>query len=364
MHVGMSVVFQNPGRARPDHEVWRDELALADLAEPLGYDSVWTVEHHFTDYMLAPNPMQFLTWMAARTERVGLGSMVAVLPWQDPLRLAEQISLLDIVSDGRLILGIGRGAALVEFDGFRVPMDESRPRFTESAELLLEGLERGWVEYDGEHVKQPRRDIRPHPFKSFKGRTYAATVSPESIPTLARLGVGLLIIPQKPWREVEKELAAYRAQFREINGTDAPQPIFAGWTFVDRDAGRAEEMARRYIAGYFQSVLQHYEFAKPHLGNTSGYEYYGKIADRIAEVGEEKFIEFFMNLQVYGTPDSCRERIAEVRRRLGSDSFIGVFSYHGMPREEAERNMRLFAAEVMPALKDLPPVGAPEQDVA
>jgi alkanesulfonate monooxygenase SsuD/methylene tetrahydromethanopterin reductase-like flavin-dependent oxidoreductase (luciferase family) len=123
-------------------------------------------------------------------------------------------------------------------------------------------------------------------------------------------------------------------------------------------------MARRYIAGYFQSVLQHYEFAKPHLGNTSGYEYYGKIADRIAEVGEEKFIEFFMNLQVYGTPEACRERIAEVRRRLGSDSFIGVFSYHGMPREEAERNMRLFAAEVMPALKDLPPVGAPEQDVA
>ncbi len=209
MHVGMSVVFQNPGNARPDHQVWRDELELADLAEPLGYDSVWTVEHHFTDYMLAPNPMQFLTWMAARTERVRLGSMVAVLPWQDPLRLAEQISLLDIVSDGRLILGIGRGAALVEFEGFRVPMDESRPRFTESAELLLEGLERGWVEYDGEHLKQPRRRIRPQPYKSFRGRTYAATVSPDSIPTMARLGVGLLIIPQRIPADTQRHWATF-----------------------------------------------------------------------------------------------------------------------------------------------------------
>ena len=215
MHVGMSVVFQNPGREQPDHEVWRDELALADMAEPLGFDSVWTVEHHFTDYMLAPNPLQFLTWMAARTERVQLGSMVTVLPWNDPLRLAEQISMLDIMSDGRLVLGIGRGAAIVEFEGFRVPMDESRPRFNESAQMLLDGLEAGYCEFDGDYIKQPRRNIRPAPSRSFKGRTYAASVSPESLPIMVKLGVGLLIIPQKPWSEVEKELAIYRAKYHD-----------------------------------------------------------------------------------------------------------------------------------------------------
>ncbi len=362
MHVGMSVVFQNPERARPDHEVWRQELALADLAEPLGFDSVWTVEHHFTNYMLAPNPMQFLTWVAARTERVQLGSMVTVLPWQDPLRLAEQIAVLDVVSDGRLILGIGRGAALVEFDGFRVPMDESRARFTESAEMLLEGLERGWVEYDGAHIRQPRCDIRPAPFKSFRGRTYAASVSPESIPILARLGVGLLIIPQKPWSEVDKELAAYRVQYRELNGAEAPAPIVAGWTFVDPDAGRALDMAKQYIGGYFHSVVSHYQFAERHLASTKGYEYYGKIADKIAEIGEDRFVEFFMGLQVYGTPEECIERIAGVRQRIGSDAYVGVFSYAGLPPEEAERNMRLFAAEVMPALKAMPELAGAEAD--
>ncbi len=364
MHVGMSVVFQNPDRARPDHEVWRDELKLADLAEPLGYQSVWTVEHHFTDYMLAPNPMQFLTWIAARTKEVQLGSMVAVLPWHDPLRLAEQISMLDIVSGGRLILGIGRGAALVEFDGFKVSMDESRPRFAESAEMLLEGLERGWVEYDGEYIKQPRCDIRPAPFKSFKGRCFAASVSPASIPMMARLGVGLLIIPQKPWPEVEKELAEYRSQYRKLRGEEAPAPIFAGWTFVDKDAGRAEDMAHKYIAGYFKTVLKHYEFASPHLATTKGYEYYGKIADKIAEIGEDKFVEFFMSLQVYGTPEQCYERIVTTRERLGSDTFIGVFSYTGMPLGEAARNMRLFASEIMPELKKLPPVAKAQRDVA
>lgn len=364
MHVGMSVVFQNPERARPDHEVWHDELKLADMAEPLGYQSVWTVEHHFTDYMLAPNPMQFLTWVAARTKDVQLGSMVAVLPWHDPLRLAEQITMLDILSGGRLILGIGRGAALVEFDGFRVPMDESRPRFAESAEMLLDGLERGWVEYDGEYIKQPRRDIRPAPFKSFKDRCYAASVSPASIPMMAKLGVGLLIIPQKPWPEVEKELAEYRKQYREIRGEEAPAPIFAGWTFVDEDAGRAEEMALKYIAGYFKTVLKHYEFASPHLASTKGYEYYGKIADKIAEIGEDKFVEFFMSLQVYGTPEKCFETIVRTRERLGSDTFIGVFSYTGMPHEEAARNMRLFASDIMPELKKLPPIAEVQRDVA
>jgi len=202
MHVGMASVFQNPNKGRADREVYRNELRLADLAEPLGYESVWGVEHHFTDYTSAPTCCKFLTYVAGRTQRAQLGSMVVVLPWHDPMRVAEEVAMLDNISDGRLILGLGRGAGKVEFDGFRLPMDESRQRFVESAEMLLKGLESGWCEYDGTFVKQPRAAIRPAPFKSFRGRTYAAAVSPESLPIMARLGVGILIIPQKPWHEV------------------------------------------------------------------------------------------------------------------------------------------------------------------
>ncbi len=355
MKVGMAAIFQNPDRERPDLEVYQNDLRLACLAEPLGFDSVWSVEHHFTDYTMCPNVFQFLAYMAARTERIQLGSMVVVLPWQDPLRVAEQITMLDNMSNGRVILGIGRGAGRVEFEGFRQEMGESRERFVESAQMILRGLETGYCELDGAFIKQPRVAIRPTPFKSFKGRTYAAAVSPESTRIMAELGIGILVIPQKPWDDVEQELASYRQIFREVNGAEAPAPVAAGWVFCDKNPDRAYELARRYIGGYWTTVLDHYEFGKDHLKTTKGYEYYGKMADRLQKHGDQSAIDFFMNLQIWGTPEQCYEKILAVSNRLGSSAFSGVFSYAGMPWEEAERNMRLFAGEVRPELQKLAP---------
>lgn len=355
MHVGMAAIFQNPGRERSDLDVYRADMALADLAEPLGFQSIWGVEHHFTDYTMCPDVLQWLTYMAGRTKNVQLGSMVCVLPWHDPLRAAEQIAMLDNLSGGRMILGLGRGAGRVEFDGFRLSMEESRPRFVEAAEMVLKGLEQGYCEYAGTYYQQPKVAIRPSPFKSFRNRTYAAAVSPESSRIMAELGVGLLIIPQKPWAAVAEELDAYRSLYREVNGADAPPPIAAGWVFCDSDKDRAYDMAYKYIGGYWQTVLDHYKFHTDHLIGQKGYEYYGKFAENIAKVGEKETIEFFMNLQVWGTPEMCFEKILAISDRVGSDHFSGVFSYAGMEPDEAERNMRLFAAEVMPRLQQLQP---------
>ncbi|MGI8925485.1 MAG: LLM class flavin-dependent oxidoreductase [Tepidiformaceae bacterium] len=352
MKVGMAAVFQNPLNERSDHEVYQQELRLACLAEPLGFESVWGVEHHFTDYTMCPDVVQFLTYMAAKTEKVELGSMVIVLPWHDPMRVAEEVSMLDNMSNGRMILGLGRGLGRVEFEGFRVGMDTSRQRFVESAQMITEGLERGYCEFEGEVISQPRRDIRPAPFKSFKGRTYAAAVSPESLPLMAKLGIGILIIPQKPWELVQVDLDTYRGVYREVNGTEPPAPIASGWVFCDEDEGRAYEMAKRYIGGYWQTVLRHYEFASDHLQKTPGYEYYGGFAKRLSQNGgADAATEFFLNLQVWGTPAQCRDKILEIQRRVGNEHFTGVFSYAGMPYGEAERSMRLFAAKVMPELQ-------------
>jgi alkanesulfonate monooxygenase SsuD/methylene tetrahydromethanopterin reductase-like flavin-dependent oxidoreductase (luciferase family) len=355
MHVGMAVIFQNPEeRARSDGDVYQADLRLADLAEPLGFESIWGVEHHFTDYTMCPDVLQLLTWCAARTQRVQLGSMVVVLPWHDPLRVAEQVSTLDHLSGGRLILGLGRGLGRVEFEGFRVPMEESRSMFLEYAQMILEGLERGYCEFEGKHIRQPRREIRPKPFKSFRGRTYAAAVSPESSRIMAELGLGILVIPQKPWELVAEELGTYRRVYREVNGAEAPAPLCAGWVFCDEDAGRAEEMARRYIGGYYRTVIKHYELRDDHLGRTRGYETYGRIQEIVRqEGGADAAIEFFLSLQVWGTPEQCYQKVLDVQKRLGSDTFIAVFSYAGMPAEESERNMRLFARSVMPELKKL-----------
>ena len=354
MHVGMSVIFQNPGHAKPDREIYRAEIALADMAEPLGFQSIWAVEHHFTDYTMCPDPLQFLSFMAGRTKTAQLGTMVVVLPWRDPLRAAEQISMLDHVSDGRLILGLGRGAGRVEFDGFRLDMAESRPRFVEATQMVLQGLESGFVEFQGQHYQQPRVAIRPEPFKSFRGRTYAAAVSPESSRIMAELGIGLLVIPQKPWEHVAREFAEYKTLYQKVNGQPAPKPIVAAWTIVDEDESRAYERARRYIGGYWQTVLDHYEFHKDHLKGQKGYEYYGKFAEHLQQDADGA-IQFFMDLQVYGTPVQCVQKITKIADRMGSDQFTGIFSMAGMPHDEARANMELFAAKVMPALKALPP---------
>jgi alkanesulfonate monooxygenase SsuD/methylene tetrahydromethanopterin reductase-like flavin-dependent oxidoreductase (luciferase family) len=227
MHVGMGVIFQGLGEARSDRDVYREELRLGDLAEPLGFDSLWGVEHHFTDYTMCPDVLQYLTYFAGRTQRIQLGSMVVVLPWHDPVRVAEQVIVLDHMSNGRLILGIGRGLGRVEFEGFGVEQGDSRAIFVEAAETLLAGLETGNVEHQGRFIQQAPRELRPRPFASFRGRTYAAAVSPESSQIMAKLGIGILIIPQKPWELVVKELDDYRAVFRDVNGVDAPPPVGA-----------------------------------------------------------------------------------------------------------------------------------------
>ena len=354
MHVGSSTFFQNHRQALTDVEVYKNELRLADMVEPLGFDSIWGVEHHFTDYTMCPDVLQFLSYMAGRTKTVQLGSMVVVLPWHNPVRVAEQFSVLDHLSDGRAIIGVGRGLARVEFDGFKLEMSESRTRFAESTKLLVQALEDGYAEFDGELIKQPRADIRPKPYKSFKGRTYAAAVSPESSLALAQLGLGMLIIPQKPWNEVETELESYRKIFQEINGQPAPPPIVVGFTFCHEDQERAKEMASEYVGNYWESIMDHYEFHSDHLKETKGYEYYGKFTEKIERYGDQDVKDFFLDLQVWGTPEQCYDKIMTTRGRLGSESYLAAFSFGGMPYPEVEKSMRLFAETVMPRLKQIP----------
>lgn len=350
MHIGMSVIFQGLDD-RSDVDVYRDELRLADLAEPLGFDSIWSVEHHFTEYDMIPDPVQFLTYMAGRTTQVQLGTMVVVLPWNNPVRVAEEITLLDILSGGRAILGIGRGLGRVEFEGFGVPMDEARTRFVESAELLLQALEKGNVKYEGRHFIQPDRQLRPAPFQSFRGRTYAAAVSPESYPIMAELGVGILIVPQKPWPAVQADLAGYREAYESVNGVAPPAPACAAWIFCDEDEGRARVLGEEYIGRYYQSVVRHYELDGTHFDTTRGYEYYKAWSSHVAQHGPDEGARYFTGLHVYGTPQQCRDKIADIHGTIGNEALLGVFSYAGMPPDEAERNLRLFAREVMPDLR-------------
>ena len=135
MRVGVQMIFQSWGYddGVTDAEVVADEVRLGVLADELGFDALWPVEHHFDDYSFCPDNTVFLAHMAARTQRILLGTGAVILPWNDPLRVAEKIALLDHLADGRVLFGMGRGLARVEYAGFGISMDESRDRFDESA---------------------------------------------------------------------------------------------------------------------------------------------------------------------------------------------------------------------------------------
>lgn len=354
MHVGMGTVFQGWGGTLSDKEVYEVDVHLADLAEPLGFESIWGVEHHFTDYTMCPDIIQFLTFMAGRTTHAKVGSMVTILPWHDPVRLAEQIIMLDHLSKGRLILGIGRGTGKVEFDGFRLDMSKSRQTFIESAEAILSALETGVMEYDGEIIKQPRVELRPGPYKSFKNRVFSASVSPESAKIMADLGTGLLVVPQKPWKRVLEDVENFRKSFDDAFQAPPPPPFTQTLVLVDADEKRAHELGRKYLGGYWASVVAHYKFNEPHLTQTPGYEFHATMYERLNKPGGmEEMTEFYLTLVPYGTPEQVYEKLKEFTGMLGAQGLIAQFRYAGMPLEIAEPNMRLFAAEVLPALKQL-----------
>ena len=146
MRFGVQQVFQSYGYPETvtDGQVVAEEARLAGLAEGLGFDAVWPVEHHFDDYAFCPDNVVFLAHVAARTSRIGLGTGAVILPWNEPVRVAERISLLDHLSGGRVLFGIGRGLARREYTGFGIDMDESWARFDESARMVLDALETGF----------------------------------------------------------------------------------------------------------------------------------------------------------------------------------------------------------------------------
>ncbi|MEC8856190.1 MAG: LLM class flavin-dependent oxidoreductase, partial [Chloroflexota bacterium] len=152
---------------------------------------------------------------------------------------------------------------------------------------------------------------------------------------------------------VANELKAYREIFQEVNGAPAPPPIVVGFTFCHEDEATAREMASEFVGNYWDSIMDHYEFRSDHLKTTTGYEYYGKFTEKIEQYGNQDVKDFFLDLQVWGTPEQCFEKIMSTRARIGNESFLAAFSFGGMPYAEVEKSMRLFAEKVMPRLKQV-----------
>lgn len=330
----------------------QQELRLAVEAEEMGYDWLWSVEHHFFDYAMCPDNMQYLSYVAARTERMQLGTGAIILPWNNPVRAVEKMVLLDHLSGGRAVLGLGRGLARREYEGFGIDMAEARDRFNEAAEIVLRGLETGVVEADGKYYKQARREIRPRPIKSFEGRRYMVCVSPESFSVAASLGLGVMMFSQMPWELIADRLWAYREEYLQHNDRPAPPILIADYVacFADRD--KAEEIARRNIVGYFHSVIEHYEMKSSVFAEAgAAYKHWAEVTKQLTDFGEDAAVEAILAANLWGTPDAILARLRNRREIIGDFELNSVFSYSNLPYADVESSMRLFAKEVAPEVK-------------
>jgi alkanesulfonate monooxygenase SsuD/methylene tetrahydromethanopterin reductase-like flavin-dependent oxidoreductase (luciferase family) len=353
MKVGTALsILAQPGR--PDAALFNEHMAMGDLAEPLGFDSLFALEHHFTGYSMSPAPLQLLSYYAGRTKRITLGTCVIVLPWHDPIRVAEQIALLDIFSGGRTLMGFGRGAASVEYDGFRIPMSEARPRFVEAAQIIIKALSEEVFDWQGEFYQIPKMSIRPRPISHPERRFYASSVSPESAEVMAKLGFGLLVIMQNEWPKAAKDVHSFAEISRAMGHTPRP-PIILTNVSCAESREEARDVAVRYLGEKWDSIDNHYHFSDGHLAEVKGYESYGKMAKTYAKMKDpgyrSKATDFYVSIQVQGTPDDCIQQIAELRRLTGMDHLVTEFSFGSMPHHTAELNMRLFAEKVLPVLQ-------------
>ena len=353
VRVGLQMVFQSFGYGADvdDGQVVAEEVALAVLADELGFDAVWPVEHHFEDYAFCPDNVVLLANLAARTRRVRLGTGAVILPWNNPLRVAEKLSLLDHLADGRVLFGVGRGLARREYEGFGIPMDESRDRFDEAARMVIDALETGFIEGDGPFYPQARTAIRPRPARSFRDRFYCVAMSPDSADAAADLGARMVVFSQRPWADQAVAMEAYRERFRLRHGAEPGPPVTCDFVYCDADASRAQDKAHEHIAGYLTSVMQHYELAGDHFKEAKGYESYGNAVELMKAIGLDKLCEMYLSVQAWGTPDQVIERLLARREAIGAFDLTACFRFAGLPFEDAERSLRTFAADVLPVLR-------------
>jgi alkanesulfonate monooxygenase SsuD/methylene tetrahydromethanopterin reductase-like flavin-dependent oxidoreductase (luciferase family) len=352
-HIGVNLGFGNLHEKLTDEQMYAGELGLAELADRLGYDSLWAVEHHFDDYAMCPDNVVLLANVAGRTKRLRLGTAAVILPWNDPLRVAEKMIMLDILSEGRVLFGMGRGLSRMEYAPFGVDMSESRARFDEAAAMIAAALETGWIEGGGPYYPRPRTQLRPGPPRSFRGRLYCVAGSPDSVSSCVSLGAALLTIVTQPVPNLMPVFTSYREQWRAAHGGEAPPIALNMNMYCHSGAEVARERSLQYIHAFFASNVRHYEFMGHHFREIKGYERYDEVAKLFRQAGLEGAADAYAACALTGTPDQIIAKLAGIKEVLGSFELTILPSFGAMPYDHAEQSLELFAREVLPAAREI-----------
>lgn len=354
LHIGINLGF---GKLHPegltDEQMYQGELDVAVLAERCGYDAVWVVEHHFSDYALCPDNLVLLAHLAGRTSRIKLGTAAVILPWNDPLRVAEKALMVDTISGGRLLLGFGRGLSRKEFEPFRVSLAETRERFDEAAPMIFDAVQTGFIEGDGPYYPQPRTELRPSPRASFEGRKYMVAGSPDSVATAAKLGAKLMSFIVRPVPDLMPTFTAYREQYEALHGEIAPPIALNVNMYCHEDDDVARERHYEYVNRFFMSNVEHYEMAGNHFDGLKGHERYAANAEYFRSIGVEKAATDYAATALWGNPNRILGQIEAIRDVLGDYELTLAPSFGGMPYAHARASVELFARKVMPMARSL-----------
>ena len=343
-----------------DTEIWRGIKRIGVLAEDLGFDALWMTEHHRTPYGMCPNPLQFLAYFAGKTQRIDLGAAVVVLPWHDPVRVAEDIVQLQAMAEGRrLRIGFGRGAAASEYAHLRIDQSTARERFDESIAIIQAALAAEEFSHDGELFKVGPTTIRPVPdnAQALVDDFFCAFVGEPSLRAAAKSGLGMCFNVAKAHDLVRKDTELFNS-IRAENGLAPTRPMIVQIMYCAESDEEARAAGARHMSAYYTDAARHYRTDQ--LDNVRGYEHYKQPKQarsdplNLAAAGSphtEQGQTDVLEHAICGSPDTCINQIRALQE--GTDlSHLLISGWYGeMPIDEAERSLRLFAQEVLPKVR-------------
>ena len=352
MEFGLFFLMQRDERWS-EAQVYESGLEQMLAAEALGYSSVWIAEHHFNDYGLCPAPPVLASYVAARSTALRLGMGVSLMPLHHPIDLAEQLAVLDVVSGGRLDVGIGRGGTAQDYQTFGSDRAESRPRVEEGIEIMRECWTGRPFDYRGRFHSAERLHMRPRPVQRPHPPLFIAANSEDSVRSAARLGLPTLSSFFVPLAELQRRTRLYRESARAAGRSDAEIDALERQSWVMRvvhvapDRDEALRVTEPAFMGYQRKM------AVLRTESTGGglADSFDRSLLRLRPFGE--YLDD--GWAHFGTPDEVRTGLQAYLDATGYERVLLVMALPGLETRHALRSMRLFAEEVAPAMTSVAP---------
>ena len=345
MRVGVMMNLQAPNLEPPDNIISRG-IEVAQAADELGFHSVWLTEHHFSSYGYSPTPLMLLVKIAGLTRNIRLGTAVLVVPFHHPLQLAEEIALADMLTDGRLEVGFGRGYQPYEFVRFGQNMEESRGRYEEGLDIITQALESGFVTYNGTYYQIPETYIMPKCVQKPHPPYWVAAQSEESTRMAVQRGMNILTAATGPRAQEAVKFWNLTQELLQQGNLDY-RPIFALQQYVY--VGETDEEARTKM-----ELIRWHPRVAVHLRRGTERVEAGGLAVAQPIEGEMDDETFFREGAFLGSPETVVERVRTWREQWPFVEHLNCsFWPRDLSHEEVLKSMERFAKHALPILKEL-----------